>query len=59
MAKSKNIKTVTLAEAKANMTPCSVCYTSAKKTATKASTTPKKATEKKATEKKTTTKKAA
>lgn len=59
LAKSKNIKTVTLAEAKANMTPCSVCYTSAKKTATKASTTPKKATEKKATEKKTTTKKAA
>jgi len=69
LAKSKNITTMTLAEAKEKLTPCSVCYTSAKKTATKATekkattskkaTTTKKATEKKATEKKTTTKKAA
>ena len=62
LAKSKDIKSVTLAEAKAKMTPCSVCYTSAKKTATKAATTKKATTtEKKATttEKKTTTKKAA
>ena len=55
LAKSKDIKSVTLAEAKARMTPCSVCYTSAKKAATK--TTDKKETEKKATEKKATTEK--
>ena len=35
LAKSKDIKTITLAEAKTNMTPCSVCYTSAKKPADK------------------------
>lgn len=67
LAKSKNITSMTLAEAKEKLTPCSVCYASAKKTATKdatTKTTTKKATEKKATEKKaavkkTTTKKAA
>ena len=66
LAKSKDIKSITLGEAKKSMTPCSVCYTSAKKTADKPAAekkadkkADKPAAEKKAAEKKAAEKKAA
>ena len=59
LAKSKDIKSITLGEAKEKMTPCSVCYTSAKKTTTKKADEKKATDDKKATEKKATTRKAA
>ena len=65
LAKSKDVKSITLAEAKESMTPCSVCYPSAKKStksnttsAAKSDDTKKASTKKATTTKKTSTKKA-
>ena len=65
LAKSKDVKSITLAEAKESMTPCSVCYPSAKKSTKRNTTSPAKSadtktasTKKATTTKKTSTKKA-